>query len=91
MRGLYLGDLPKNESAKNDLFVNFGNLLYSIASPPMNMEAFKTSNVKRVMKPDQSLLELRNQPVSPKSAYKLATIMYNHALRYHTSDRLEWR
>lgn len=91
MRGIYLGDLPKLESAKNDLFVNFGNLLYTMASPPMNMEAFKTSNVKRVMRPDRSLVELRNQPVSRQSAYKLATIMYNHALRYRTSDRLEWR
>jgi hypothetical protein len=91
MRGLYLGGLPKTQSSKNDLFVNFGNLLYTIASPPMNMEAFKTSSVKRMMGPGQSLVELRNQPASRKSVYKLATIMYNHALRYHTSDRLEWK
>lgn len=92
MRSLYLAD-PQTikELAKNELFVNFGNLIYSIASAPMNMEALKSKAIKHSLGKDGTLIQ--KQAILPltKSAYKLAVILYNRALQFQIQDKLEWR
>lgn len=92
LRSLYLANSrTKKELAKNELFTNFGIMAYSIASSPMDMEAFKGHAVKRILGEDGKLVEILTQPPCPKTVYKLSIIMYNHALRYKIPDRLEWR
>ncbi|KAG1115147.1 hypothetical protein G6F42_014009 [Rhizopus arrhizus] len=90
-RGLYLRDLPLTDVAKNELFSGFGNLVYSIASSPMNMEAFKaTRSKKKAMGPDGKLVNVQTKIPSLKNAYKLAMILFGHATQYKTADKIEW-
>ncbi|CEP09034.1 hypothetical protein, partial, partial [Parasitella parasitica] len=90
-RGLYLRDLPSKDAAKNELFSDFGNLVYSIASPPMNMEAFKLTGTRKTLGPDGKLVDTQTKMPPLKSVYKLAMVLYNHAIQYKTADRLGWR
>lgn len=57
----------------------------------MNMKAFGRQNTKQTLGEDGKLMQVELQPPSFKAAYKLALIMYNHALRYKIPDNLEWR
>ncbi|KAI7893343.1 uncharacterized protein EV154DRAFT_501727 [Mucor mucedo] len=92
LRSIYLADSrTKKELAKNELFTNFGNLIYAITSSPMNMKAFSRQNTKHTLGEDKKLMQAELQPPSSKAAYKLALIMYNYALRYNIPDNLEWR
>lgn len=85
-------DLPLTDVAKNELFSGFGNLVYSIASSPMNMEAFKaTRSKKKAMGPDGKLVNVQTKIPSLKNAYKLAMILFGHATQYKTADKIEWR
>jgi hypothetical protein len=77
--------------AKNELFTNFGNLIYSIASAPMNMEALKSQSAKHSLGKDGTLSLKQSMPPLTKSAYKLAVILYNRALHFQIQDKLEWR
>ncbi|KAI9260891.1 hypothetical protein EDC94DRAFT_610142 [Helicostylum pulchrum] len=92
LRSLYLANSrTKKELAKNELFTNFGIMAYSMASSPMDMEAFKGHVVKRILGENGKVVETRTQPPCSKIVYKLSIIMYNHALRYKIPDSLEWR
>jgi hypothetical protein len=90
MRGLYLQNLPLKKVERFELFFNFGNLLYSMASSPMAMESFKPSAARKTLGSDKKVTEVQIQIPQPKVAYKLATVIYSHALKYNT-DRAEWR
>ncbi|KAI8639579.1 hypothetical protein BD408DRAFT_371457 [Parasitella parasitica] len=90
-RGLYLRNLPSKDAAKNELFSDFGNLVYSIASPPMNMEAFKFTGIRKTLGPDGKLADAQTKIPPLKSAYRLAMVLYNHAIQYKTADRFGWR
>lgn len=81
---------PSRKAEKYELLFNFGNLLYSMASSPMKMESFKPSIVKKKLGTDKKLTEVKSLAPEPKVAYKLATIIYGHALKYNT-DCSEWR
>lgn len=86
----------QKKNHKNEMFINFGHLVYSVASSPIHMEAFKPSSStvkkKRVgMAKDGSLTEIQEKPPSSNLAYKLALMMYNQALAYKVHDEVEWR
>ncbi|KAL9554649.1 hypothetical protein MBANPS3_002732 [Mucor bainieri] len=90
-RGLYLRNLPKTDAAKNELFFGFGCLVYSIASPPMNMEAFKAPrSKKKMLGPDGKLASVQPKTPSAATAYKLAMRLFGQAMRYKTADKHEW-
>ncbi|KAK4510606.1 uncharacterized protein ATC70_005037 [Mucor velutinosus] len=90
-RGLYLRGLPLTDAAKNELFFGFGCLVYSIASRPMNMEAFKaTRSKKKTLGPDGQLVNAQTKTPSLHSAYKLAMRLFGHAIKYKTADKYEW-
>lgn len=57
----------------------------------MNMKAFSRQTRKHTLREDKKVMQVELQPPSSKAAYKLALIIYNHALRYKISDNLEWR
>lgn len=91
-RGLYLRGLPLTDAAKNELFFGFGCLVYSIASPPMSMEAFKATRSKtKIMGPDGKLVHVQPETPSLATAYKLAMRLFGHAIKYKTADKYEWR
>ncbi|GAN06215.1 hypothetical protein MAM1_0115c05695 [Mucor ambiguus] len=90
-RGLYLRDFPLTDAAKNELFFGFGCLVYSIASPPMNMEAFKVArSKKKILGPDGKLVNMQTKTPSSTTAYKLAMRLFGHAIKYKTVDKYEW-
>ncbi|KAI8080754.1 uncharacterized protein B0P05DRAFT_72267 [Gilbertella persicaria] len=90
MRALYLGNFPRKDEAKNEFFSDFGSLLCSIASPPMNMEPFKGDPLQTLGK-DGKLVG-KQSPLPPvTSVYKLSLVFFNRALRYKAPDHLRWR
>jgi hypothetical protein len=70
------------------VFMNFGDLAYSIACPPINLEALKPNTVRRKLGQDGKLIEMQNNLPDPNTVYRLALTMYNQALRYNQSG---WR
>ncbi|KAI8967147.1 hypothetical protein BDF20DRAFT_901944, partial [Mycotypha africana] len=89
IRGFYLDALPSQDAVKYGLYLQFGHLLYSMASPPMQMAAFEHQDTITVMDATGAVSASPHTPPKPKSIYKLAFLMYSHALKYPALD--EWR
>ncbi|KAI9478245.1 MAG: hypothetical protein EXX96DRAFT_570148 [Benjaminiella poitrasii] len=91
IRGIYLRKSLSKEAHGSEIYANFGNLLYSIASPPMNMEAFKIKNVRHALTSDGKLFEVQNKVPPPKYTYRLAIMMYSQAFKHQSLDHSDWR
>ncbi|KAI7905962.1 uncharacterized protein BX663DRAFT_483630 [Cokeromyces recurvatus] len=91
IRGLYLRKLSSTKTHESEIFANFGSLLYSIVSLPMNMDAFLTQTAQYALASDGKLFEVQRRAPSQKYVYRLAIIMYNQALKYQSVDRIDWK
>ncbi|KAI9264814.1 hypothetical protein BY458DRAFT_513660 [Sporodiniella umbellata] len=90
-RAIYLGGIPKSGSRRGEVFTQFGNLLYSMATPPMNMLAFESDAVDSFIGSDGNLQTTKRKRNEAGPVYKRCVAMYVHALRYNSSTESMWR
>ncbi|KAI8145939.1 hypothetical protein BJV82DRAFT_29849 [Fennellomyces sp. T-0311] len=90
-RNLISSGLSKelDSASMYDLYSNFGFLLYGMTCPPMNGVGFESKAVRRIMTADKQLSFSSPNTTDPKNAYRMALLMFNHALRFKSNEK--WR
>jgi hypothetical protein len=82
---------PSEQHRLFNLYYDFGNLLYSMCCPPMNMEAFKVKIDKAGMTDDGSRISIKHREPTQRDGYKLSLIMYSRALKQSIPNQVAWR
>lgn len=82
---------PSEQHRLFNLYYDFGNLLYSMCCPPMNMEAFKVKSEKAGMMDDGSRVSIKHREPTQRDGYKLSLIMYSRALKQSIPNQVAWR
>ncbi|KAI8985349.1 hypothetical protein BDB01DRAFT_787727 [Pilobolus umbonatus] len=92
LRALYLSNKNNQKQLLNhsEVFIQFGHLIYSIACPPMNMEALKSQDIKHYLNNEGCVVQVHKSMPNSQSVYKLAVLMYSHALRHNSPNRPDW-
>ncbi|CAO3660434.1 unnamed protein product [Rhizopus stolonifer] len=91
LRAIYLKGLPREGSQRGEIFTQFGNLLYSMATPPMDMLAFEPEITNSFIGRDGNLTIAKRGIHEEGSVYKRCMAMYVHALRYQNPAESMWR
>ncbi|KAG2223646.1 hypothetical protein INT45_010005 [Circinella minor] len=72
-----------------EMYMKFGNLLYSMVCPPMKAAVLETKYLRRIMTADNQLGYSSANPYDTKNVYKMALVMFNYALRFKSAEK--WR
>lgn len=72
------------------MFTQLGDLLYSMASPPMDMLALKPEEVNNYLDAEGALVSIKKEAPNRKAVYKLSLAMYIHALKYKIPQKQQW-
>ncbi|CEI91811.1 hypothetical protein RMCBS344292_06089 [Rhizopus microsporus] len=90
LRAIYLGGLALNSSQKHETFMQLGDLLYSMASPPMDMLALKPKEVNNYLDAEGALVSVKKETPHRKAAYKLSLAMYIRAFKNKLPQKQQW-
>ncbi|KAI8378602.1 hypothetical protein BD560DRAFT_389864 [Blakeslea trispora] len=91
MRAIYLSQQFLKNDMKAEFYLDFGSLLYSIASSPMNMDALHSDSPVKQLTEDGNLVEKPFKLPPVESVYKLALVFFKSSTQHKASEQSKWR